>query len=48
MNYQAKKKEEEEKKKNEGKIIMEARIHCNSTKAMVREAILGYPGNVSD
>ncbi|MCO5576942.1 hypothetical protein L7F22_030763 [Adiantum nelumboides] len=44
MPEEEKKEKKEEAKKDEGKIIMEARMHCESCRYKVYKAIIGYPG----
>lgn len=39
-----KKDKKDEGKKDEGKIILEARMHCESCRYKVYKAIIGYPG----
>ncbi|KAI5070392.1 hypothetical protein GOP47_0014735 [Adiantum capillus-veneris] len=44
MPEEEKKDKKEEAKKDEGKIILEARMHCESCRYKVYKAIIGYPG----
>ena len=42
-----KKKKEEEAEKNKGKVIMGARMHCESCRLKAYKAVIGYRGKQS-